>query len=317
MRALITGIKGFVGYYLAEHLLNENIEVVGTTRGETASIQVSDKQLQVYHSDLDSTENILELLQQVKPDSIFHLAGQSNVKKSWDDRASTFYANVNQTIFLLDACVKYQEEHPEFKLLTIGSSEEYGKIDSEEIPINENTPLRPMSPYGASKATVTMLIQQYHKAYGLRVIHARPFNHIGPRQSLGFVVPDFANQIAEIEKGLKDPTINVGNLEVIRDFTDVTDIVSAYLKLVQSGSPGEVYNVCSGNGKSIKEVLDILIELSSKDINVVIDKDRLRPSEVPTFLGDNHKIRELNWQPYKTIEQTLKNILDEHRNLCK
>jgi GDP-4-dehydro-6-deoxy-D-mannose reductase len=315
MKALITGIKGFVGYYLAEHLLEKNIEIVGTTRGDETDLYVSDNQVPVFHLSFNNADEILDLLNHVKPDVVFHLAGQSNVKKSWEDRALTFHANVNQTIYLLDACVKYQEQRPGFKLLTIGSSEEYGKVESDEIPIKENTPLRPMSPYGASKAAVSMLIQQYYKAFGLHVTHARPFNHIGPRQSLGFVVPDFANQIAQIEKGINDPSIKVGNLEAIRDFTDVKDIVLAYLKLVQKGHAGEVYNVCSGNGRSIKSILDKLIKISCKDIEVVSDQDRLRPSDVPAFIGCNNKLRQdTEWEPNIAIENSLINILDKHRN---
>ncbi|RKJ66060.1 NAD-dependent epimerase/dehydratase family protein, partial [Butyricicoccus sp. 1XD8-22] len=174
MRALITGVQGFVGKYLADHLLSQGIEVWGTSRKESPLLRLSNGNVEIIQNDLNNTQVIFKLLQSVKPDYIFHLAGQSNVKQSWEDKEGTFYTNVNKTVFLLDACVKYQQENPILRLLTIGSSEEYGKVEEHELPIKETTPLRPLSPYGASKAAVSMLIQQYHKAYGLNVLHARP-----------------------------------------------------------------------------------------------------------------------------------------------
>jgi GDP-4-dehydro-6-deoxy-D-mannose reductase len=314
MRALITGITGFVGRYLAEHLIEQGIEVWGTTRDSYPSLRLTEKEIPLFQSDLNSSQGIYVMLQSIQPDVIFHLAGQSNVRKSWKDKESTFYANVNKTIFLLDACVQYLEQQPELRLLTVGSSEEYGKVDPSELPIVEDTPLRPMSPYGASKAAVSMLVQQYYKAYGLKVIHARPFNHIGPGQGLGFVIPDFASQIAKIEQGEQEATIKVGNLDAVRDFTDVEDIVRAYLNIIQLGNPGEIYNVCSGKGYSIESILEMLIQLSSESIEVVVDQDRLRPSEVPIFIGNNHKIQQnLKWRSTNSIELSLNNILEEHR----
>jgi len=309
MKALITGVRGFVGKYLADHLLLQGIEVWGTSREESPLLCLENGNVKIVKNDLDSEEEILNLLQTVTPDYIFHLAGQSNVKKSWEDKEGTFYANVNKTIFLLDACVRYQQEKPQMRLLTVGSSEEYGRVESHEIPIKESTPLRPMSPYGASKAAVSMLIQQYHKAHGLNVIHARPFNHIGPGQSEGFVTTDFAKQIVEIERGQLSTTISVGDLSSERDFTDVRDIVVAYHLIIQKGEKGEIYNVCSGESIPIKEVLNYFLSFSQKKVNVYIDESKFRPIEFKKYYGSSEKIKnDSGWKVKQSVEQSLHEI---------
>ncbi|QFF97986.1 GDP-mannose 4,6 dehydratase [Psychrobacillus glaciei] len=315
MRALITGVMGFVGKYLAEHLLSQGIEVWGTSRMESPLLRLKNGNLKIVQNNLDSTDDIHNLLCSIKPNYIFHLAGQSNVKLSWEDKEGTFYANVNKTIFLLDACVKYQQENPRMRILTVGSSEEYGKVESSELPIKETTILRPMSPYGASKAAVSMLIQQYHKAHGLNVIHVRPFNHIGPGQSLGFVVPDFTKQLVQIEKGEKEKVLKVGNLSAMRDFTDVRDIVEGYYELVLYGKLGEIYNICSGDGVSINEILNKLIELSSSNAIVEVCESKIRPIDIPNYIGENSKIKsDTDWIPKYEIIRTLEDSLNEGRS---
>lgn len=314
MRALITGVQGFVGKYLANHLLSQGIEVWGTSRRESPILCLKNGDVNVMINDLNQTEEIYQLLHNIKPDYIFHLAGQSNVKRSWEDKEGTFYANVNKTIFLLDACVRYQQENPNMRLLTVGSSEEYGKVKAYELPIKETTTLRPMSPYGASKAAVSMLIQQYHKAHDLNVIHVRPFNHIGPGQSEGFVTTDFAKQVVAIENGKKPPVLLVGNLSAKRDFTDVRDIVRAYFQLISVGKLGEIYNVCSQNAISIKKILDLIVYNSNVNIEVQLNKDRLRPSDVPIYEGDNKKIKShVKWEPNSSFEETIIDILNYER----
>lgn len=316
MRALITGITGFVGRYLAAHLLKQGFEVYGTTRREIQSLSLGEGITKLYRSELTNTLEIVDLLEATKPDFIFHLAGQSNVKKSWDNKEFTFYANVNKTIFLLDACLTYTKRNPHCRILTIGSSEEYGNVNDEDLPITEDVPVRPISPYGASKAAVSMLVRQYVKADRLEVIHVRPFNHIGPGQSLGFLLPDLASQIVKIEKGLSEPILKVGNLEAIRDFTDVRDIVVAYSLIAQYGKPGEIYNVCSGVGRSVRDLLYEMLKLSHKKIEIELDPNRLRPSEIPMLVGSNQKIRhETKWTPSIPMEQSLMDILNDFRKL--
>lgn len=306
MKALITGVRGFVGKYLADHLLLQGIEVWGTSREESPLLCLENGNVKIVKNDLDSEEEILNLLQTVTPDYIFHLAGQSNVKKSWEDKEGTFYANVNKTIFLLEACVKYQKENHNMRLLTVGSSEEYGKVEPRDLPIKETTPLRPISPYGASKAAMSMLIQQYHKAHGLNVIHARPFNHIGLGQSEGFVVPDFISQIKKIRDLGKDTQVSVGNLTAVRDFLNVKDVVAAYYILLQSDYFGEIFNVSSNAGISIRELVDIMIDYTELNIQVIIEPDKLRKVDTPILLGDNLKIiNKTGWRPLNTVEETI------------
>lgn len=308
MRALITGVQGFVGKYLADHLLSQGIEVWGTSRKESPLLCSSNGNVKIIKNDLNSTEEILALLHSVNPDYIFHLAGQSNVKQSWTDKEGTFYANVNKTIFLLDACVAYQNVNPQMRLLTVGSSEEYGKVEPYELPIKETTPLRPMSPYGASKAAVSMLIQQYHKAHGLNVIHARPFNHIGPGQSEGFVTTDFAKQVVQLEDNT-NPVMYVGDLSSRRDFTDVRDIVRAYVLLTENGEFGQVYNICSGLSTSIQEILEYFLSFTNNIVHIQVDESKFRPIEFKEYYGTNEKFKNISkWEKKFPLEESLMNI---------
>lgn len=309
-KALITGVTGFVGKYLASHLIQQGIEVWGTSRKDSPYLFLdSNKKVNLFHTNLNSMGDIYNVLAKVKPDYVFHLAAQSNVKYSWDHKEETFYTNVNKTIFLLDACVKFQNKNPEMRIMTVGSSEEYGKVEPHELPIKESTPLRPMSPYGASKAVISMLIQQYHKAYGLNIIHVRPFNHIGPGQSEGFVTTDFAKRIVEIEKGFVEPILHVGDLSSSRDFTDVLDIVKAYYLLSEKGMPGNIYNICSGLSVSIQKILDELVSFSKEEITILVDENKLRPISIKDYYGSNQKIRCISqWEPSFSIKESLKHI---------
>jgi GDP-4-dehydro-6-deoxy-D-mannose reductase len=316
MRALITGVNGFVGKHLAKRLLVQGVEVWGTTRESSPSLILLDSNIKIYKTALEVSDNIYTMLLSVKPDIIFHLAGQSNVRKSWDNKEGTFYTNVNKTIFLLEACLSYQKLNPELRVITVGSSEEYGKVDLDSIPIKEETPLNPMSPYGASKAAVSFLAKQYYDAYGLNVLHVRPFNHIGPGQSLGFVVPDFTKQIVDIEMGKSLPEIKVGNLSAARDFIDVRDIVSYYVELAINKNVkfGQIVNVCSGKVCKIQEVLNSLLKLSSREINIVIDPSKIRPVDVPIYYGDNNKLKTLTtYETQFNLEQSLYDIINSIR----
>lgn len=315
MRALITGINGFVGRYLAEYLLNMKYEVVGTTRDQIIMENDFDKRFQVVKLDLNKVEEVIELLNLFKPDHVYHLAGQSSVKQSWNNIHATFEANVLKTINLFEG-IRQSNIARSAKILTVGSSEEYGKVKADNKPIDENTLLCPISPYGITKANVYMLAQHYFNTYNMQVIHVRPFNHIGPRQSLGFVTSDFAYQVAQIEKGIIEPVINVGNLEAQRDFTDVRDIVTAYEHLLKDGIVGDVYNVCSGKPVSIKEILYNNIEMSiCKTIEVREDLTRMRPSDFPIYIGDPKKIfSHTGWTSSISLENSLNDILNYWRN---
>lgn len=302
MRALITGITGFVGKYLEKHLILQGAEVFGTSRNSTMSNRY-------YTTDLSDNEDISRIIKKVKPTHIFHLAGFSNVKESWKNIKETFESNTMKTINLLDAVAKTDSD---IRVITIGSSEEYGMVHNPESKIAEETSINPSNPYGMSKAAISQLIKQYHQSCGLDVVHLRPFNHIGPGQRLGFVTSDFAYQIAMTNKRKTDKDIKVGNLEAVRDFTDVRDIVKAYYLIAQKGQAGEIYNVSSGKGTKIQAILDLIVSFSDAEVKIVRDKERLRPSDIPFYVGNNSKLKKItNWEPEITLHQSLKDIYDE------
>lgn len=315
MKALITGITGFVGRHLAEYLLAEGMEVWGTTRSSSSNLSLK-QDVHIVQTGLDNEVEIISMLNQIRPDHIYHLAGQSSVKLSWEKKAETFEANVTKTIHLLEA-IRKSDIAETVRILTVGSSEEYGKVDLDEMPIKETTPLRPISPYGISKATVSMVAQHYYNAYRLKIIHARPFNHIGPGQGLGFVTSDFAKQIVEIEQLKRAPVISVGNLTSKRDFMDVRDIIVAYKILLETKSYGEVYNVCSGSPVGINDILNYLLSHSyTSNINLELDPGRKRPSDLPLYFGENNKIKNsTNWNKTIGIEKSILDILNYWRKM--
>lgn len=312
MKALITGAAGFVGNHLARLLLSEGIEVWGTVLNDREKMNEDIAgNIKLLQCDIRDSVQIRNLFNELCPDYIFHLAAQSNVAKSWDNPTETYEINVMGTVRLLDEIVRAGSKP---KTLLIGSAEEYGKVSPDSMPIKETTPLDPVSPYGSSKAAVSMLFKQYFMRFGLPVVYTRSFNHIGPGQSPGFVTVDFARQIAEIEAGKCEPVIKVGNLEARRDFTDVRDVVRAYWSLIKEGAPGEVYNVASGMASAINEILDILLQKADVKIEVVKDMARMRPSDVPVFMGDNKKIKvKTGWQPVISLEKSLDDILNYWR----
>lgn len=305
MKALITGISGFVGQHLAAFLQGK-CEVYGTSR-------VNRDENHIFELDLLSETEIMNLIQKIKPTHIFHLAGFSNVKDSWEHKADVIKGNVIGTVHLLEAVRKLGDP---IKVITVGSSEEYGIIPAEVTKVHEDIPLHPINPYGISKCALSMLVKLYHKSYGLNVTHARPFNHIGPGQRLGFVTTDFAYQIALINKGItKENNIMIGNIQTIRDFTDVRDIVEAYYEIGRFGKAGEVYNVCTGQEVFIQDILDILLSYSPKKIKKVIDPSRMRMADIPGLIGDPGKLYALTgWKPKRKIEDTLKDIYEDWFN---
>lgn len=308
MRALITGVDGFVGYYLSKHLIEQGDEVIGTT----ILPDYSNDAIEVQQMNLLDVNNVRDVLSTLQPEVIYHLAGQSAVGLSWDKPALTIDINVKGTLHLLDTVRQYI---PNTKILLIGSSDQYGPIQKEECPINELKPLNPVSPYGVSKMAQEQMAQLYVKAYGMNIIMVRAFNHMGPKQGKNFVVADFASKIAEIEKGAS-PIIEVGNLEAYRDFTDVRDIVRGYRLLMEKGHIGEIYNIGSGNPIKVRRILDILIGLSNLPIEVRIDKNKLRPIDVPLVQCDNTKIKNhTGWKIVNEIDQTLEDTLNYWRGM--
>lgn len=312
MRALITGISGFVGTHLAEYLLNQtDCEVAGTVFGPMDSIAHLRRRLQLYPAELSHLEVVSFILADAKPDLIFHLAAQPLPALSFKDPWFTLENNIRMQLNLLEAM---QQLKLPARILVVGSGEEYGLIRPQDLPVSEEAPLRPMNPYAVSKVTQDMLGLQYFLSYGVQAIRVRPFNHIGPGQRLGFVVPDLAKQVAEAEAGKREPVVQVGSLEVSRDFSDVRDVVHAYYVALTKGVAGEVYNVGSGSARSIRFILDGLLRLSLVPLKYKEDPERVRPIDVPFVQADVSKLRAATgWEPLIPIERSLADILDYWR----
>ncbi len=314
MRILITGITGFAGSHLADFLLTQDgVEVSGIKRwrSRTENIEHLMGRVDLLECDIMDASAVRSTINAVRPDKVFHLAAQSFVPPSWTAPSVTLATNIIGTLNLFEG-VRQVGIDP--WILTACSSDEYGKVEPDELPIKETNPLRPLSPYSVSKIGQDMLSYQYFKSYGLNIIRTRAFSHTGPRQVDVFVCSDFAKQIADIEKGLKEPVMRVGNLTSRRDFLDVRDVVRGYCTLLEKGTPGEVYNLCSGGAVTIQEILDILLSLSKVKIDVQQDPKRMRPSDVPLIMGDASQIlSQVGWKAEITLEQTLQDTLDYWR----
>jgi len=313
MKALITGISGFAGSHLAEFLLNKEYRVFGTFYDESTFSNLNGfiEKVTLFKCDIRNYDSLKKIIKEVQPDEIYHLAAISFIPTSLENPKLTFDTNLYGTLNLYQAIIGLKINP---KVLFVGSADEYGLVKESDLPIRENCPLCPINPYSISKVSADFLSYFYFKNFHLNIIRVRPFNHIGPRQSSEFVCSSFAKQIAEIEKGLKEPVIKVGNLEPKRDFTDVRDMVRDYWLALQKGDPGEIYNICSGKAVSIKDLLDKLLAMSKKDIEVRQDPKKLRPSDIPLLLGDSTKFREkTRWKRGIPFEKTLQDILDYWR----
>lgn len=306
-RALITGADGFVGQHLAVHLLEQGMEVLGLGLHPPREPELWEA-CRYEVCDVLSRDLVFSLVQEFRPHYVFHLAAQSSVRRSWENPWQTYEVALRGQANVLDAL---HEAGLDPMVHVACSAEEYGPVEEEELPLAEDRPLRPANPYALSK-----VIQEHHALFchrvrGTRVIITRAFNIIGPGQSRDFVASDFAHQIAEIEAGLREPVIRVGNLEARRDFSDVRDLVDTFVLLVKKGVPGEVYNVCSGEDRSVREVLDILLSLSRVPVRVEVDPGKLRRADIPALRGDNRKLRELTgWKPSISLERTLRDLLE-------
>jgi GDP-4-dehydro-6-deoxy-D-mannose reductase len=265
----------------------------------------------VVEVDLMDDAAVQQLVRDMRPDLLFHLAAQAHVPTSFEDPAGTLMTNIGMQLNLLEA-IRAADLDP--VMLVVGTGEEYGAVQPNEIPINETVPLRPVNPYAVSKVAQDMLAYQYYAAHQLRTIRMRPFNHIGPRQSDGYAPTAFAHQIARIEAGLQPPVVQVGNLHAQRDFTDVRDIVRAYRLAVERGEPGAVYNLGSGQPVAIQTILDILLSLSHLQIDVQPDSQRMRPVDVPVIACNATSFRQhTGWAPRISLEETLHDVLQDWR----
>lgn len=308
---MITGGTGFVGSHLVEELLAQNqTNIHVTSFGSNPSFVSSILPAENIHKlDLTDQKATFELVKKLKPAQIYHLAAYAAVGKSFEQTRKVLDTNLDIQLNVLESV---KNCCPQTKILVIGSAMEYDMVNTSD-QIDEKFPLGPVSPYAVSKVMQDLLGLSYFYSYKLKVIRVRPFNHIGERQTKDFAIPSFAHQIVEIEKGTKDH-IEVGNLDAIRDFTDVKDMVKAYILLMEKGQIGDVYNVGTGQGKIIKEVLDLLCQLSSSTITIQTDPQRIRPLDIPTAVANNSKIKSLGWTPTIPLEKTLERILNYWRN---
>lgn len=315
-KALVTGVTGFAGSFLAEQLLrNKSLEVIGTCFSDRELLNIEDikAEIKIEKINLLDSKATEDLITSTKPDLIFHLAAISFPYGSLDDPAKTMTNNIISQINLLEA-VRKKNIDP--KILIISSGDIYGMVEKEDLPIDEETTFRPTTPYSVSKITQDFLGLQYHLAHNMKIIRARPFNHIGPRQAAQFVVPSFAKQIAEIEKGKREGVIRVGNLFSKRDFTDVRDMIEAYILALDRGKLGEVYNIGSGVAYKISDILEKLLSFSSKKIKIEIDETLIRSKDESELRCDCTKFTRLTgWEPKIPIEQSLKDTLDYWRNI--
>ncbi|MEO0068191.1 MAG: GDP-mannose 4,6-dehydratase [candidate division WOR-3 bacterium] len=314
MKYLITGITGFAGSHLADYLLTlgkGEVHGIIRWRSRTENIEHLMGKIFLHDCDLRDAYSVNQVISRVKPDRIYHLAAQSFVPMSWAAPAETFVTNVIGQTNIFEAV---RACGCECRIQIACSSEEYGLVLPDEVPIKETNPLRPLSPYAVSKVAQDLMGYQYHQSYKMFIVRTRGFNHTGPRRGQVFVTSNFAKQIAEMEKGKREPILYVGNLDAVRDFTDVRDTVRAYYLILEKGTPGDVYNVATGKGRKIKEVVEILKGFAKVKFEVRQDPKRLRPSDVELLIGDATKLKEATgWEPEIPFEKTLEDLLNYWR----
>ncbi len=311
MRVLITGVTGFVGPYLAAELAGEpGIELFGMTWNgdDHATSGLLPAALQTLVGDVTDDGSIRAVLEAARPDVVYHLAGASSGAAAWRRPIACYEVNALGTLRLLEGVRRLGLATT---TVVASSGEVYGTADDEAHPLTEDSPLRPLSPYAASKASQDLVAAQYPRAYGMRVIRLRLFNHTGPRHPEQFVASSFARQIARAERGLQEPVIEVGNLDARRDFVDVRDVARAYRLAARREVSGDVFNVCSGHAVSVRHILDLLVALAHCEVAVHPDPERMRPADIPLLLGDPRLFREAtSWAPEIPIERTLADLLD-------
>jgi len=311
MRVLVTGAGGFVGSHLLRELTERGHEVFAGTF--YSGIEINNC-VRVEFNITDSNQ-VEAILRDIKPEGIIHLAAQSMVKYAWENPIETIKVNTVGTLVLLETVKKYLQNT---KVICVGSSEEYGLSAIMGEPLTEEHHCLPQNPYATSKLAAGLIAIQMAKKDMLKVIHVRPFNHFGPGQQLGFVVSDFASQIARIEQGFSGNLVKVGDLSAQRDFTDVRDVVKAYALLLENEVELGIYNICSGIPRSAKEILESLVEMAKVDICIEVDESRYRRSEVPLFIGSARKIeREVSWRPEREFKESLMETLEWWRENTK
>lgn len=306
-RVLVTGASGFVGTHLIEALLqNKENEIYAAVFGRGESLKEMLPAGQIISGDLTDSAFTLQLIKDVRPDVIYHLAALSVVEESVEKAGKTLTSNVLLQYNILEAV---RQHVPQSRFIAICSANEYGLVKESDIPIDEDTPLRPLNPYAVSKAAQDLLAYQYSLSYGLDIVRLRPFNHTGEGQTTNFVIPALVKQFVEIKQGKREAKIEIGNTESIRDFTDVKDMVQAYIIAAEKCQAGEVYNIGFGKGSTVGEIIELLQAVSGTKVEIIKKSEKMRPSDVPILIADSTKFRNLTgWEPQIKLKDTLARV---------
>ena len=313
MRLFVTGMEGFAGSHLVRFLVDQGHTVGGTVFDRTmlGNLEPTLSELEIFECDLREKERVLSVISGFSPEGIFHLAAQAFVPRSFQNPQDTYHTNIMGGTNLLDAV---RRSRIPARVLVVSTAEVYGTIRPDELPVDEDTPIRPANPYSVSKRCLEEITMAYVRDFGIQAVIVRPFNHTGPRQSPDFVCSDFSRQVAMIEKGMKEPVMSVGNLFPTRDFTDVRDVVRAYYRALIEGVVGEVYNICSAKGETIRRILETLVAYSGRDIRIHEQAGRKRATDIPEIIGDFSRFQRLTgWKPAIPLEQTLRDMLETWR----
>jgi GDP-4-dehydro-6-deoxy-D-mannose reductase len=308
MKAFVTGLTGFVGPYLARMLVGKGVEVagLGLHNHNGSHAQNLPHGVSVINADIRDYTRLRQILKDLHPDQVYHLAAISNASVSLKDPRNTYDVNVGGTLNLFES-LRELEIKP--RIVLVSTALVYRSMETQE-GLDENSAVRLLTPYAASKFMCEALAAQCVEAYGFQAMTVRPFNHVGPGQPIGFVCSDFARQIAAIKLGKADPVLRVGNLDAVRDFTDVRDTVNAYWSVATMGIPGKIYNVGSQHPISIKEIVSMLCDVAGVQVQIKVDPEKFRPIETLRLFGDATKIRALGWNPQIEFRRTLKDIFD-------
>jgi GDP-4-dehydro-6-deoxy-D-mannose reductase len=313
-KVFVTGIAGFAGSHLAEELLDAGYRVFGALhpKESTAHLSGIKPELELVKLDITNATKVESTLKKIRPQFVCHLAALASVWRSFADMQNVFRVNFEGTVNLLEASHQIGTLN---KMLFVSSADCYGTFSPKNKTLTEEQPLNPTSPYALSKAVAEQACMYYHTRHRLPVTISRSFAHTGPRQSIDFVVPSFARQIAIIENSRKKPILKVGNLSAKRDFSDVRDIVRGYRQMLEKAMPGRAYQLCTGRAVSIQTVLDMLLRMSTKQIKTEVDPTRLRKSDIPVQRGCNNRaVQELGYTSRYSLKETLQDSLEYFRD---